>query len=313
MLTYLVRRLLLVLVVVWGTATLAFFLLFLSGDPVNLLLPLDATPEVREQFRKANGFDRPVWQQYLSYMGRARQGDLGISLRNQTPALELVLERMPASMVLAGAALLFAVIFGVLAGVIAAVRKGTTLEFVVLFFALLGQSLPVFWLALMLILVFGLELRWLPISGYGVGPIPGLPALANLVLPAIAVGTFSMAAITRLTRGGVLRELRSDHVRTARAKGLSERVIIYKHALRNAAIPVITVIGLQLGNLLSGAVITETIFAWPGVGRLVLTAVTQQDFPVVQAAVIVFAVLLAAINLVVDLLYGVLDPRVRYA
>lgn len=313
MAAYLIRRLALVLVVVWGTATLAFFLLFLSGDPVNLLLPLDASPEVREQFRKANGFDRPVWQQYLSYMGRAVQGDLGISLRNQTPALGLVLERMPASMVLAGAALLFAVVLGVLAGVIAAVRKGTTLEFLVLFFALLGQSLPVFWLALMLILVFGLELRWLPISGYGVGPLPGFPALANLVLPAIAVGTFSMAAITRLTRGGVIRELRSDHVRTARAKGLSERVVIYKHALRNAAIPVVTVIGLQLGNLLSGAVITETIFAWPGVGRLVLTAVTQQDFPVVQAAVIVFAVLLAVINLMVDLLYGVLDPRVRYA
>jgi len=301
---FLARRFLLVLVVIWGAATLAFFLLFLSGDPVNLLLPLDASPEVREQFRQANGFDRPMGEQYLRYLGRAVQGDLGVSLRNQTPALGLVLERMPASMLLASTALLFSVVFGVLAGVLAAVRKGTTTEFAVLLLALLGQSLPVFWLGLMLILVFGLELRWLPISGYG--------TWQHLILPTIAVGTFSMAAIARLTRGGVLRELRSDHVRTARAKGLPDRVVIYKHALRNAAIPVITVVGLQLGNLLSGAVITETIFAWPGVGRLVLTAVTQKDFPVVQAAVIVFSVLLAVINLTVDLLYSVLDPRVRY-
>jgi len=304
MLAYLARRLILVLVVVYGTATLAFFLLYLSGDPVNLLLPLDASPEVREQFRRANGFDRPVAEQYLHYLGRALRGDLGVSLRNQTPALQLVLERMPASMLLAASALLFALGFGVLAGVLAAVRKGTAFEFIVLFLALLGQSMPVFWLGLMLILVFGLELRWLPISGYG--------TWQHLVLPTLAVGTFSMAAIARLTRGGLLRELRSDYVRTARAKGLSERVVIYKHALRNAAIPVVTVVGLQLGNLLSGAVITETIFAWPGVGRLVLTAVTQKDFPVVQAAVIVFAVLLALINLVVDLLYAVLDPQVRY-
>jgi peptide/nickel transport system permease protein len=304
MLAYLARRLILVLVVVYGTATLAFFLLYLSGDPVNLLLPLDASPEVREQFRRANGFDRPVAEQYLHYLGRALRGDLGVSLRNQTPALQLLLERMPASMLLAASALLFALGFGVLAGVLAAVRKGTAFEFIVLFLALLGQSMPVFWLGLMLILVFGLELRWLPISGYG--------TWQHLVLPTLAVGTFSMAAIARLTRGGLLRELRSDYVRTARAKGLSERVVIYKHALRNAAIPVVTVVGLQLGNLLSGAVITETIFAWPGVGRLVLTAVTQKDFPVVQAAVIVFAVLLALINLVVDLLYAVLDPQVRY-
>jgi ABC-type dipeptide/oligopeptide/nickel transport system permease component len=269
------------------------------------LLPLDADVEARAAFRKANGFDQPFLVQYGRYLVRAAQGDLGVSLRQQTPALGTVLERMGASMQLAGAALLFSVLIGVPAGVIAAVRKGSGTELGVMFLALLGQSLPVFWLGLMLILIFGLELRWLPISGYG--------TWKHLVLPMIAVGTFSMAAITRLTRNGVLRELRSDHVRTARAKGLGGRVVVYKHALRNAAIPVVTVIGLQLGNLLSGAVITETIFAWPGVGRLVLTAVTQKDFPVVQASVIVFALLLALINLVVDLLYSVLDPRVRYA
>jgi peptide/nickel transport system permease protein len=305
MFSYLIRRLLLVMVVVWGAATLAFLLLYTSGDPTDLLLPLDADVEMRAAFRKANGFDQPFLVQYGKYLLRALQGDLGISLRQQTPALATVLERMGASMQLAGAALLFAVAIGVPAGVIAAVRKGSGTELAVMFLALLGQSLPVFWLGLMLILIFGLELRWLPISGYG--------SWRHLVLPMIAVGTFSMAAITRLTRNGVLRELRSDHVRTARAKGLGGRVVVYKHALRNAAIPVVTVIGLQLGNLLSGAVITETIFAWPGVGRLVLTAVTQKDFPVVQAAVIVFALMLALINLVVDLMYSVLDPRVRYA
>lgn len=304
MFAYLIRRLLLVIVVVWGAATLAFLLLFMSGDPTDLLLPLDADSEIRAAFRKANGFDQPFLVQYGKYLLRAVQGDLGISLRQQTPALGTVLERMGASMQLAGAALLFSVLIGVPAGVIAAVRKGTGTELGVMFLALLGQSLPVFWLGLMLILVFGLELRWLPISGYG--------SWKHLVLPMVAVGTFSMAAITRLTRNGVLRELRSDHVRTARAKGLGGRVVVYKHALRNAAIPVVTVIGLQLGNLLSGAVITETIFAWPGVGRLVLTAVTQKDFPVVQASVIVFALLLAVINLAVDLMYSVLDPRVRY-
>jgi len=292
-------------VVAWGAATLAFFLLYLSGDPVDLLLPLDASPEARAELRRAYGFDDPIYVQYGRYLWKLAHGDFGVSLRSQEPALGLVLGRMPATLELAGAGLLFALVLGIPAGVLAALKKGTFAELLVLTLALLGQSIPVYFLGLVLIMVFGLKLHWLPISGYG--------TFAHLVLPTITVGTFVTASIARLTRNGVLQELRSDYVRTARAKGLAERVVVYKHALRNAAIPVVTIVGLQLGTLLSGAVITETIFAWPGMGRFVLLAVEQGDFPVVQASVIVFALLLALVNLAVDLAYLWLDPRVRYA
>jgi len=305
LIAFLVRRLLLVGVVAWGAATLAFFLLYLSGDPVDLLLPLDASPEARAELRRAYGFDDPLYVQYGRYLWKLVHGDFGVSLRSQEPALALVLGRMPATLELAGAGLLFALVLGIPAGVLAALKKGSLAELVVMTLALLGQSIPVYFLGLVLIMVFGLKLHWLPISGYG--------SLRHLILPTIAVGTFVTASIARLTRSGVLQELRSDYVRTARAKGLPERVVVYKHALRNAAIPVVTIVGLQLGTLLSGAVITETIFAWPGMGRFVLLAVEQGDFPVVQASVIVFALLLALVNLAVDLAYLWLDPRVRYA
>ena len=216
----------------------------------------------------------------------------------------MVLESFPATLRLAGLSLLVAVLLAVPAGVIAANRRGTITEFFIMSGALLGQAMPVFWLALMLILIFGLNLRWLPISGSG--------TWQHYVLPVATLATFSAASIARLTRSGVLGELRSDHVRTAKAKGLQARGVLYKHALRNAAIPVVTIIGLQLGTLVSGAIITETIFAWPGIGRFVLLAVSQRDFPVVQASVVVFALVLAFINLAVDLLYLVLDPRIRY-
>ncbi len=291
--------------VAWGAATLAFFLLYLSGDPVDLLLPLDASPEARAELRRAYGFDDPLYVQYGRYLWKLAHGDFGVSLRSQEPALGLVLGRMPATLELAGAGLLFALLLGIPAGVLAALKKGTFAELLVMTLALLGQSIPVYFLGLVLIMVFGLKLHWLPISGYG--------TIRHLILPTITVGTFVTASIARLTRNGVLQELRSDYVRTARAKGLSERVVVYKHALRNAAIPVVTIVGLQLGTLLSGAVITETIFAWPGMGRFVLLAVEQGDFPVVQASVIVFALLLALVNLAVDLAYLWLDPRVRYA
>jgi peptide/nickel transport system permease protein len=304
LLSYLLQRLLLVLVVIWGAATLAFVLLYLSGDPTNLLLPLDASPEVRETFRRAQGYDRPLPVQYLRYLGDLVRGDFGMSLRNNQPALGLVLESFPPTLRLAGLSLLVAVLIAIPAGVVAAQRRGSATELFIMSGALLGQAMPVFWLALMLILIFGLNLRWLPISGSG--------TWQHYVLPVATLATFSAASIARLTRSGVLGELRSDHVRTARAKGLQAREVLYKHALRNAAIPVVTIIGLQLGTLVSGAIITETIFAWPGIGRFVLLAVSQRDFPVVQASVVVFALLLALINLVVDLLYLVLDPRIRY-
>ncbi len=305
MLAFVVRRLLLVGVVAWGAATLAFLLLYLSGDPVDLLLPLDASPQARAELRHAYGFDDPLYVQYGRYLWKLVHGDFGVSLRSQEPALGLVLSRMPATLKLAGAGLLFALFLGIPSGVLAALKKGGTTELLVMALALLGQSIPVYFLGLVLIMVFGLKLHWLPISGYG--------GWRHLVMPTITVGTFVTASIARLTRNGVLQELRSDYVRTARAKGLAERVVVYKHALRNAAIPVVTIVGLQLGTLLSGAVITETIFAWPGMGRFVLLAVEQGDFPVVQASVILFALLLAGVNLAVDLAYLWLDPRVRYA
>lgn len=291
--------------VAWGAATLAFLLLYLSGDPVDLLLPLDASPEARAELRHAYGFDDPLYVQYGRYLWKLVHGDFGVSLRSQEPALGLVLSRMPATLKLAGSGLLFALVLGIPAGVLAALKKGGATELWVMTLALLGQSIPVYFLGLVLIMVFGLKLHWLPISGYG--------GWRHLVMPTVTVGTFVTASIARLTRNGVLQELRSDYVRTARAKGLAERVVVYKHALRNAAIPVVTIVGLQLGTLLSGAVITETIFAWPGMGRFVLLAVEQGDFPVVQASVILFALLLAGVNLVVDLAYLWLDPRVRYA
>ena len=304
MLNYLIQRVVLLVVVVWGAATLAFGLLYLSGDPTNLLLPLDASESTREAFRQAQGYDRPLYVQYGRYLGALLQGDFGTSLRNNQPALGLVLERFPPTLKLAGLSLFFAILLAVPAGVIAANRRGSLMELLLMSGALLGQAMPVFWLGLMLILVFGLNLRWLPISGSGTPQ--------HYVLPVVTLATFSAASIARLTRGGVLAELRSDHVRTARAKGLVERAVLYKHALRNAAIPVVTIIGLQLGTLVSGAIITETIFAWPGIGRFVLLAVSQRDFPVVQASVVIFALLLALINLAVDLLYVALDPRIRY-
>ena len=305
MLVYIVRRLVLVLLVVWGAVTLTFVLLQFSGDPTNLLLPLDANPETRANYRRAYGLDQPVYVQYGRYLARAVRGDFGVSLRSRDDAMKLVLERLPNSLLLAGSGLLFAIAIGVPAGVLAALRRGSPTELGVMTLALLGQSIPSFWLALMLILVFGLNLRWLPISGLG--------TWRHLVLPTITVGTFVAASIARLTRSGVLQELRSDYVRTARAKGVAVQVVNYKHALRNAAIPVVTIIGLQLGVLLSSAIITETIFAWPGLGRFVYIAVTQRDFPVVQATVAVFALMLATINLAVDIAYALLNPRVRYS
>lgn len=304
MLRYLIRRLLLMLLVVWGAVTFTFVLLQLSGDPTNLLLPLDAPAEFRAQVRRAYGLDQPLWVQYGRYLANAARGDFGVSLRSRDNAMKLALARLPASLLLAGSGLLFAIAIGVPAGVIAAIKRGSPIEMAVLSLALFGQSTPNFWIGLMLILIFGLQLRWLPISGMG--------SWRHLILPTITIGTFAAASIARLTRAGVLQALRSDYVRTARAKGLSRRAVNYKHALRNAAIPVITIIGLQLGTLLSGAVITETIFAWPGLARFVYVAVTQRDYPVVQATVVIFAAILALINLLVDLSYALLDPRVRY-
>ncbi len=303
MLTYLVRRTALVVLVLLGVLTIVFFLQHLSGDPTNLLLPIDAPEEIRAELRRQMGLDRPLVSQYLRFIGNVVQGDFGESYKFKQPALALVLERLPATALLAGTALLFSVLLAVPLGVVAAVFRNSWIDAVATGMSLVGQATPVYWLGLLLILLFSVQLRWFPSMGGG--------SLEALVLPAFTLGVFSMARITRITRSAVLEVLHQDHVRVARAKGLPESMVLTKHALRNAAIPVVTMIGLQLGALIGGAVITEMVFAWPGIGRLAVNAVYARDFPVVQAVALVVAMAFSVINLLVDVLYAFLNPQIR--
>ena len=301
---YLAGRVLQAVVVLLGISTVVFFILRLTGDPVLLMVMPGATAEQIEQLRHAFGFDRPLLVQYGEFLARATRGDFGLSIRHQEPALALVLERVPATLQLAAASLGLATGVAVVAGVVAAVGRGTWLDAVVTSGALLGQSVPSFWLGVMLIMVFSVRLRWLPSFGLG--------SLAHLVLPAITLSAFSLARLTRLVRSGMLEVLGQDYIRTARAKGLRERLVVSKHGLRNALLPVVTLVALDAGFLLGGAIIVETIFAWPGMGQLALQAVYNRDFPLVQANVIFMASLFVGINLVMDLIYMVIDPKIRY-
>ena len=290
-------------IVLLGVSVIVFSLMHLAGDPVAVLLPLDTPPEQIEAFRQEMGLDRPLPVQYLYFLSRAVRGDFGYSYHYRTDAMQIVLERMPATLRLAFAALLIAIIGAVPAGIFAALRQGRISDVIVRAAVLLGQAVPGFWLALMLMLVFSVRLRWFPVSGS--------EGWQSLVLPAIVTGSFSMAAITRLLRGNLLEALGEDYIVTARGKGLPERLITVRHALRNAAIPTLTVIGLQMAWLLSGAVISEVVFAYPGMGRLAVTAVSYRDVPVIQAFVTVTAVIVVVINLGLDVAYSWLDPRIR--
>ncbi|MBI2563175.1 MAG: ABC transporter permease [candidate division NC10 bacterium] len=319
---YLTRRFWQSLLVLFGISLIVFILLHLTGDPAILLMPPDATQEDIENFRKIMGFNVPLflrwppwnymhppWRfladtQYGRFLKGAILGDFGLSFRHQQPALGLVLERMPATVELTLAAMGLAVCVAVPVGILSAVRRNSSVDHAGMVMALLGQSMPVYWLGIMLILLFAVRLNMLPAFGTG--------SLRHLILPAVTLGAFSMARIARLTRSGMLEVLGQEYVRTARAKGLSEVRVILKHGLKNAAIPVITVIGLDLGTLLGGAVITETIFAWPGVGRLAVQAIANRDYPVVQAAVFTLASIFVLINFLVDILYTYVDPRVAY-
>ena len=303
--TFLVRRLLQSLVVLFGVSFVVFAILFLTGDPALVLLPPDASAEDVRRFREVMGFNDPFLVQYGRFLAGALRGDFGQSIRHGEPAFSLVLERMPATFELAGAALALALCLSVPAGIISAVRRNSVLDYVATVVALFGQSLPTFWLGIMLIMVFSVQFHLLPSSGRG--------TLEHLILPAVTLGLFTTARITRLTRSGMLEVLNQDYIRTARAKGVSDPPVVWKHALKNAAIPIVTIIGIELGTLLGGSVITETIFAWPGVGRLTVQALLNRDFPVVLAAVFVISVAYTLINFVVDLLYGWLDPRTRGA
>ncbi|MCA1644013.1 MAG: ABC transporter permease [Chloroflexi bacterium] len=303
MAAYIVRRLLQTVVVIFGVTLLSFGVVFATGDPTLLLVGQNATAEQIDQLRHQMGFDRPWLVQYLDYMSRAVRGDFGTSLRSREPAFNLVIDRMPATLELTGAALLFSLAVAFPVGIISAVRRDSVYDHLSMLGALLGQSVPAFWLGLMLILILGVRLRWFPISGAG--------DFHHLILPAVTLGTYSLARNARLIRSSMLEVLGLDFVRTARAKGLPPALVLRRHVLKNAMLPVVTIVGLDLGVLLGGAVITETIFAWPGVGRLVVSAIQGKDYPLIQAAVTLLAVFFVVLNLVVDLAYTYFDPRIR--
>ena len=307
MLAYLARRLSKMLIVVLMVSIVSFGLLFLTGDPAELLLGPGADFMTRQQideFRHARGFDRPWLVQYADFLSKAMRGDFGDSLRHYRPAFEVVWERVPATIQLGVVAFVLSVTAGVPLGVISATRRGSPVDASAMLLSLLGQSVPSFWLGIMLIMVFGVYLHVLPISGRG--------TWLHVVMPAVTLAAFPLARNARLTRSSVLEVLHQEYVRTARAKGVPEAGVVYRHALRNALIPVVTVIGLQLGFLLGGSVIVETIFAWPGVGRAIIGAIGNKDYPVVQAGVTLLSMTFVGVNLMVDLLYAFLNPRIRY-
>jgi ABC-type dipeptide/oligopeptide/nickel transport system permease component len=302
---YVVRRTLHAVGVVVAVSMLIFGLLHLGGDPTSSLLPLEATAADVARTREQFGLDRPLPEQYLRFVARALQGDFGVSFRHRQDAMSIVLERTPATLILATAALGVSLLIAVPAGVVGAVKRGSWSDRLAMLVAAFGQSMPSFWLGLMLILVVAVNLRWLPASGAG--------DWRYLVLPAITLG-MPMAAITaRLLRSSLLEVLSKDYVRTARSKGLAEWAVLSRHAARNAAIPVLTILGLQVGGLLSGAIITETVFGYPGMGLLTVQAISGRDFPVVRAFVLGFTTLIVMLNLIVDLLYARIDPRIRYS
>lgn len=289
--------------VILGISAITFLLVYLAGDPAALIAGDNATPAEIEAVRHANGFDRPIVIQYLDWLWRAVQGDLGESYRNGRPALEQVLAALPKTLLLVGTALALAAIMGIVIGVVAAVYRGSTFDRFVIAGSVFVQSLPTFWLGIVLILIFSASLRWLPTSGFR-GP-------EYLILPAVALAVFLVGTFSRIVRSSMLEVLDSDFVRTARAKGASERTIVFGHALRNAALPIITVIGLELGGLFGGAIVTETVFGWPGISALALSAIQSRDMAVVQAFVLVVGVLVVITNTVIDLLYAQMDPRTK--
>ncbi|HYW53291.1 MAG TPA: ABC transporter permease [Dongiaceae bacterium] len=305
MAAYLARRALGALWALIGVATFVFLILHLTGDPAAVMMPPEASAAEIAAFRHAQGFDRPLIEQFGSFVASAARGDLGLSLRHQEPAMALALERLPATIELAGSAFLIVVLVGVPAGVLSALRPRTWIDYAARVVALIGQSAPTYWIGLMLILLFAVRLGWTPASGIG--------DWRNLILPAATLGFFSTAKLMRLTRAAMLEVLSADYMRTARAKGLSFVRVSLGHGLRNAWLPIVTQLGVELGTLLSGAIITETVFAWPGVGRLAVQAVFERDFPVVESVVLLAATIFVLLNLVVDLMYAVLDPRIRYA
>ncbi|HEX7101896.1 MAG TPA: ABC transporter permease [Nitrolancea sp.] len=304
MLAFLIRRLIHAVFVIFGVSVIIFVLMYLTGDPTSVMVPNDATPEQIADLRHRMGFDRPIYVQYGLFVEHAVQGDFGYSYRIQQPALNLVLQRVPMTLRLAGASVAISLIIAIPIGILAAVKRNSIFDRISMIGVLFGQSMPTFWFGIMAILLVSVKLHWLPTSGY-LGP-------KYIILPALTLGLYTSAVVARILRSSLIDVLNRDYIRTARSKGLEQRAVLLRHALKNAAIPVITVIGLQIGYLLGGSVVTETVFSYPGMGLLAIQAIRGRDMPVVQAFVICTAVVIVLINLLVDLLYTYLDPRVKY-
>ena len=301
--SFLGTRLARALVALWLVSTVVFVVMRLSGDPVPLLLPPDAPTSEIFRVRTELGLDKPLIVQYGIFLGNVVRGDFGRSIHFRQPAFRVVMGYLPASLELALTAFVVAAVIAVPVGLVSAIRRNTIVDHAAMAVALVGQSAPTFFLGIFLILLLSLQAGLFPTSGRG--------DWRHLVLPAITLGAFAMASIARLTRSAVLEVLRADFVRTARAKGVSETLVVVKHTLRNAALPIITITGLQLGQLLAGAVVTETVFAWPGIGRLAIQSIYNRDYPIVQCTVFLSAAAFVVINFLIDILYGVLDPRLR--
>jgi len=302
---YVLRRLVGTVPVLFVATTLAFLVLqLIPGDPVNLMLGgVPTSLELRENLRKKLGLDRPLHIQYVTFISRAVRGDLGVSFRTRQPVVEVIRQQLPATLELAAGGMLIGVTFGMAMGVIAGIRPNSVVDTLMMLVAIVGISIPGYWTAMMLIFIFGLKLGWVPIVG------SGFPAL---ILPSIVVGSFAVGDIARLVRSSIVEVRNEDYIRTARAKGLPERRVILRHALRNAMIPVVTLLGLQLGLFVGGGAITETVFARQGIGKLLVDAILEKDYPIVQAIILMITSAYVFANFAVDILYSILDPRIRY-
>lgn len=304
MIRFLVTRLWQGLFVIVGVLIVAFFLMRLTGDPTALFLPPGATDADFARLRHELGFDQPLFKQFTAFMADAVRGDLGTSLRHGEPALRLVTERLPATLKLTGLAIVISLVTAIPLGIVSALKRDTAWDTIASSVALAGQSMPTFWLGIVLMLLLAVKWRLLPTSG-GSG-------FKSLILPSLTLGIYGMGLITRMVRSAVLEVFRKDYVRTARAKGLHERTVFVRHIIRNAWLPIVTIVGLQIANLLGGAIVTEQVFGYPGMARLAIQAVNNRDFPIVQAFVVITAILVLAVNFIVDLLYAKLDPRIVY-
>ncbi len=308
MLNYILKRIVGAIPVLFGVSIIVFSLARLvPGDPIDVMFANQAppTPEQKALLRKEMGLDKPVYIQYFHFIGNLAKGDMGKSYRTQRPVSEMIQGRVPNTIKLTFASLAIAAVIGVGAGIVAAVFKDTWVDFLSMVIAIIGVSIPGFWLGLMAMMLFSVRLGWFPVAG--------AEGWRHLIMPAATLGVLASAILARMTRSSMLEELNQDFVRTARSKGLKERVVVYRHALRNALIPIVTILGLQIGGLLSGAIIIESVFAYPGIGMLAVQALNTRDFPLIQGLVLLIAVIYVLVNLIVDLIYGMLDPRVRYS